>query len=271
MSASPPGRLLHRLGLVLSWWGLDRLALPALRSAVARNAGLLEAQFALGEVLVRRRAWGEAREALREVVLHVPSHAEALGNLALACAHLGAVERAVWALERLAAVGPPGPEPLLLAAALLKKQRRSGDAIAAFRRAAEVGPSVRTVRFFLGEEILGLREWEALVAGHRELHQATPSPPRVRTHTAVAPSNVPRRRPLPAAVSRPLAVVARRVGMWLIEMYHLANGRTQLLLGRLLSSQRRPHEAIRAFQQASFVRQQRLAPSLAWATRRRAR
>ncbi len=271
MTALQPGRHFHRLGVTLSWWGLDSLALPALRAAARSDAGFVEAQFVLGETLLRCGAWRQACESLREVVVRVPDHAEAWGNVALACARQGAVERAVAALERLATLGPGGPEPLLLAAALLKKQRRWADAIATFRRAAEISPSARTVRFFLGEEILGRREWEALVAGHLELHQAATTPQRAAPVARPLRARVvdagTRAKPLRVASPQHPARLWRRVGMLLVELYHVANGRTQLLLGRLLSSQHRPHEAIRSFRQASLLRQQRLEPSPAWAAR----
>lgn len=265
MSAREPGQLLNRAARTLSWWGLDSLAIPAWRAVVRRNGGLLDAHFALGEALLQRAAWREAGEAFREVVVRAPGHAEAWGNIALACARQGAVERAVSALERLAAVGPHGPEPLLLAAALLKKQRRAGAAIATFRRAAGVRPSALTVRFFLGEAILGRCEWEALVASHLESHGLALASPATTATASVAPARAVR-RPL-ADHPQPAFSLWRRLGLWLVERYHVANGRTQLLLGRLLSSQRRPHEAIRAFQQASLLRQQRLEPSPAWAGR----
>jgi tetratricopeptide (TPR) repeat protein len=264
------GRFQHGLGRTLAAWGLDGLAATALRGAVRRNPHCVDCHFILGEALLRRRCWRDAREAFLEVLRRAPGNAEAIGNLAFACAREGAVDRAVRALARLGELRPRDPAPDLLAGALLKRQRRYPEAIAAFRRAARLPSEPRAARFVLGEALLGTVGWARLVEDHAALRaQSAPRPANVGArapHAVGGTPAAPARRPL-----RPVGGPAMRIrrllraaGSRVVELYLVANGVSQIALGRLLASQRRPHDAIRSFRQASALRHQRLDPDAPW-------
>jgi tetratricopeptide (TPR) repeat protein len=258
-------RLGWRFGRACSFWGWDGGAVVGYREALRHDAHFVDAHFALGEAHLRRREWAESVEAFREVVRREPSNPEALGNLALALAQQGAVERAAQALRRLGQARPQEPEPHLLIGALLKKQRRTAEAIASFRHAATLRPAPQGTRFFLGETLLGSKAWVALLQSHREVREAG-APVPVRMRPGSLPVASPRRTP----VARPSRRLRQRLGTTLrrladrtVAAYLVASGKAQLFVGRFIASQRRPHEAIRAFRQA-LAQRARLDPAWAW-------
>ena len=268
MKLDRAARLGWRFGRACSFWGWSGGAVVGYREALRHNAHFVDAHFALGEAHLRRREWAESAEAFREVVRREPRNSEALGNLAFALVQQGAVERAAQALRRLGQARPQEPEPHLLVGALFKKQRRMAEAIAAFRFAATLQPAPPGTRFFLGETLLGGKAWTALLQTHRELREAgvpVPVPVKARAgqRQVTPPQRKPTVRPTHSRLRQRFGVALRRLADRAIAAYLVASGKAQLFLGRFIASQRRPHEAIRAFRQA-LAQRARLDPAWAW-------
>jgi tetratricopeptide (TPR) repeat protein len=228
--------------------GLPGIAAFLLRRAATAHPEQADVSFLLGECELKRGRWPAAATAFERSLRRRPGDIEALGNLTLALVRMGAIERAGQTLRRLIERRPVDPEPRLLLGALLRRQRRTGEAIAAFREAARLHPMPTTRRFFLGETLLGSQEWTRLLATHGEA-QPVASVAAAQTRRAAAT----RQRGLPSSAAKSRGIPPRgrsRIADHVAAAWLVAKGKTRLLLGRIDSTQRRPHEAIRAFREA---------------------
>jgi tetratricopeptide (TPR) repeat protein len=259
-SGSSWARVHFNLGEILTTWGWLGGAVWAYYDAINADPGHTDAFFRLGEILLRRRRWEEAAEALREAIRLQPRHVEAHGNLALALYRQGTLGEAATIIERMTRLRPFEAELHLLRGAILRRRGLHGEAIRAFRWAVNLELHPRTSRFYLGEEVLGRPQWESLVESYRDAKtmDQTTSRSTLRAESVQSCSRERRRHvrgARPAAREKPFGARRRSVpGRSLLNrftaLYHFICGKTRLLLGRVIASQRRPHEAIRAFRQA---------------------
>ena len=174
---SPPvfARFHHLLGLAMEWCGWPAGAEQAFRDALRANPGFPSAHYRLGEALARQGRWLEASRAFKDAVRLKPSSAELQGNLVLALGRAGRWDAVAEELLRLTALRPREGELFVLLGAVLKRSRRHHEAIRAFRWAVRLHPAPPGKRFFLGEELLGLRVWQAVLASwNQALRQPAP-------------------------------------------------------------------------------------------------
>jgi tetratricopeptide (TPR) repeat protein len=157
-------RLHHLLGLAMEWCGWPQGAEQAFRDALRLCPGLRNAHYRLGEALARQGRWLEASRAFAEAVRLQPGSAELQGNLVLALGRAGRWDRVAVELERLTVLRPREGELFVLLGAVLKRLRRHDQAIRAFRWAVRLVPARSSKRCFLGEELLGARGWQQVLA-----------------------------------------------------------------------------------------------------------
>lgn len=165
-AALGPARLHLGLGRLLSLGGWDAGVLRACADALRVDPELGEAHFRMGEAFARRRLWLEASRAFGEAARLAPASVEVQGNLLLALWRAGRREPALRSLRRLIHLRPNQAELHLLRGALLMRLRHPEEAIRAFRWAAGLELSPHWQRFFLGEALLGAREWDAVVRAY---------------------------------------------------------------------------------------------------------
>jgi tetratricopeptide (TPR) repeat protein len=157
-------RLHHLLGLAMEWCGWPQGAEQAFRDALRLSPGFRSAHYRLGEALARQGRWLEASRAFADAVRLQPGSAELQGNLVLALGRAGRWDAVAIGLKRLTVLRPREGEVFLLLGAVLKRLRRHDEAIRAFRWAVRLEPARSTKRFFLGEELLGSRGWQQVLA-----------------------------------------------------------------------------------------------------------
>jgi tetratricopeptide (TPR) repeat protein len=168
--ATPPvfARFHHLLGLAMEWCGWPGGAEQAFRDALRANPGFSSAYYRLGEALARQGRWLEASGAFADAARLKPASAELQGNLVLALARAGRWDKVAEALERFTVLRPREGELFVLLGAVYKRLRRHEEAIRAFRWAVRLHPAPSGKRFFLGEELLGHRGWQAVLTSWRQ-------------------------------------------------------------------------------------------------------
>ena len=166
------------LGLAMEWCGWPQGAEQAFRDALRLSPGFPSAHYRLGEALARQGRWLEASHAFAEAARLQPTSVELQGNLVLALGRAGRWAAVAVALERLTTLRPREGELFVLLGAVLKRLRRHDEAIRAFRWAVRLQPALSTKRSFLGEELLGSRGWQQVLASWGQaLHlSALPQP-----------------------------------------------------------------------------------------------
>jgi tetratricopeptide (TPR) repeat protein len=161
-------RFHHLLGLAMEWCGWPHGAEQAFRDALRLSPAFPSAHYRLGEALARQGRWLEASHAFAEAVRLQPGSVEMQGNLVLALGRAGRWDAVAVQLQRLTALRPREGELFVLLGAVLKRLRRHDEAIRAFRWAVRLEPALSTKRFFLGEELLGIRGWQQVLASWGE-------------------------------------------------------------------------------------------------------
>jgi len=164
--ATPPvfARVHHLLGLAMEWCGWPHGAEQAFRDALRLSPGFPSAHYRLGEALARQGRWLEASQAFADAVRLQPASVELQGNLVLALGRAQRWDAVATELRRLTTLRPREGELFLLLGAVLKRCRRHDEAIRAFRWAVRLAPALSSRRFFLGEELLGHRGWQRVLA-----------------------------------------------------------------------------------------------------------
>jgi tetratricopeptide (TPR) repeat protein len=169
-------RFHHLLGLAMEWCGWQAGAEHAFRDALRVNPSFPSAHYRLGEALGRQGRWREASRAFQQAVRLDPSSAELQGNLVLALARADQWTAVAEELDRLAALRPREGEIFMLLGAVLKRLRRHHEAIRAFRWAVRLELAPTGKRFFLGEELLGPRGWQAVLCSWSQAKGLPPAP-----------------------------------------------------------------------------------------------
>lgn len=268
--AKPHARQLPRTGAAdwrhaaaaraLELLGLCGAAVWAYRRALRRRPADTELCLRLGETLGALGRWDEAAHAFRCAARLRPRCAEAHGNLALALHRVGRDQAALEALRALSALHPRRAELHLLLATWLLRRRHPAEALRAFRAALAADPVPRSTRFFLGEALLGVEEWERLVdeLGHARglatrAHAATPR--RVEARPGLRAWRRARRFP---------QLVGTRVTRRARALARLPLRLALQVAGRGLARAGRAPQAIRCFRRADALRPVRAAwvPSL---------
>ena len=168
-------RVHHFFGVVLEWCGWYGGAIHAFDDALRIEPGFAAAYFRKGETLGRLGRWLEASYCFAGAARVEPSSVEYQGNLVLALACAGQWSAVADAVRRLAGLRPREGELYVLLGAVLTRAQRPGEALRAFRWAVRLNPTTTTKRFFLGEALLGSKEWrEALVAWREALELPGP-------------------------------------------------------------------------------------------------
>jgi tetratricopeptide (TPR) repeat protein len=169
-------RLSYRFGRLLKVMGCARFAAAAYRDAIASCPLWGEAHFERGDALIAARDWTGACAALAESVRLRPEHQEGRANLALALSKSGRASEALAELESLARLLPNDVHLHLLLGALYRRAQRQQDAFRAFRWAVRLPPPPATVRWHLGEAVLGSVDWEAVQQSYRGAAAVGPPP-----------------------------------------------------------------------------------------------
>jgi Flp pilus assembly protein TadD len=164
-----PGRFHYAVGRVLGFWGWTTGAVQAFRDAL-RQAPSPEAQFHLGEALMRLQRWGEAAEVFAVAASLRPSDAEVQGNLVLALGRSGHWKQAEQELRRLIDLRPRQAELHVLHGAVLRIVHRPEEAIRSFRWALRLPAAA--VQFRLGEALLGEVGWQGVMASFETARRA---------------------------------------------------------------------------------------------------
>lgn len=252
------------LARTLELLGLRSAAVWAYQRTLRHRANDADLHLRLGETLAGLERWDAAAHALRHAARLRPRCCETHGNLALALHRAGRDQAALEALSALCALHPRRAELHVLLGAWLRRRHRPAEALRAFRDALSAEPAPPTTRFFLGEAMLGVEEWQALL---RELEHA-----RRTSHaatTAVSPRARPRARggdPTPPARGRERLRATGRalVARWARDAGRLADAFQQLacqprrlallLAGRWHARRGRAAHAIRCFREAQALR-----------------
>jgi tetratricopeptide (TPR) repeat protein len=270
MAAEKWARVQYRVGRAVAWVGWHSGAAQIFREALADDPSLIEALYSLCDALMQGERWVEAAGALRDLTQQVPASVELQGNLVLCLARAGDQDAAIDALDRMIRLRPFQPELHLLKGALYRKRRQHGEAIRAFRWAVSLGHSATVTRFQLGEAILGLEHWQALLQRYESAlavpHEGSSFEPSASALNApplpVLDSVAPDGEPFPLA--RPSGPQTpsppRRLSLRLVEWGELLAGRWQVLLDRHFK-RGDPHLAIRRYRRAWALRSERLGTS----------
>jgi tetratricopeptide (TPR) repeat protein len=222
LDAPPPvvARFHHLLGLAMEWCGWPHGAEQAFRDALRLSPRYPRTHYRLGEALARQGLWLEASHAFAEAVRLQPGSAELQGNLVLALGRAGRWDAVAVALQRLTTLRPREGELFVLLGAVLKRMRRHDEAIRAFRWAVRLKPALSTKRFFLGEELLGARGWQQVLASWSQALGLPSEAEASRSWEEASPLHRHPGPPLePAAGSRPegagaFARLATRLEAW---------------------------------------------------------
>jgi tetratricopeptide (TPR) repeat protein len=199
--ATPPviARFHHLLGLAMEWCGWPHGAEQAFRDALRLSPAFPSAHYRLGEALARQGRWLEASQAFAEAVRLQPGSAELQGNLVLALGRAGRWDAVAVELQRLTTLRPREGELFLLLGAVFKRLRRHEEAIRAYRWAVRLTPAQSGKRFFLGEELLGFRGWQQVLASWGEALGMSAAPDERRPWEETSPLHRHPGPPLEAA------------------------------------------------------------------------
>jgi tetratricopeptide (TPR) repeat protein len=244
---------------VLCLFGWHGGGAAAFRDAARVAPHFAEAHFGRGEALLRCGRYREASLAYREAVRLRPGDLEAHGNLVLSLARGGLGGPAVLALREMIHRCPGDAELRILQGTLLRRLHRQAEAIQAFRSAAGLCPRAGGRRFFLGEALVGAREWRSALEAHGQAQRAELDRARsraVRRPRAPLRRRVPlRARPRTPLLQRPVPVgpivgamadPLVRLARWVTAEMHLAVA--WFHLGH------RPHLALRSLRQGLRLR-----------------
>jgi tetratricopeptide (TPR) repeat protein len=212
-------RFHHLLGLAMEWCGWPHGAEQAFRDALRSSPAFPSAHYRLGEALGRQGRWLEASAAFAEAVRLQPGSAELQGNLVLSLGRAGRWGAVVVALERLTTLRPREGELFVLLGAVLKRLGRHDEAIRAFRWAVRLKPALTTRRSFLGEELLGQRGWQQVLASWSQALGLPAGPETRKPWEEASPLHRHPGPPLEPAVSSPreasaFARFATRLDAW---------------------------------------------------------
>jgi tetratricopeptide (TPR) repeat protein len=250
---------------VLCLLGWHRGGAAAYHDAARAAPQLAEAHFRRGEALLRCRRYREAGLAYREAVRLRPGDLEAHGNLVLALARGGLGGPAVLALREMIHRCPGDAELRVLQGALLRRLHRQAEAIQAFRSAATLRPRAGARRFFLGEALLGAREWRSALEAHDQAQRAEAERSRVAGRSAsrrlprtLLRRSVPRsaRAPRTPLLHRqvPVGAIAREMAAPLVRLATRVAAEAHLVVAWFYLGHR-PHLALRSLRQGLKLRE----------------
>jgi tetratricopeptide (TPR) repeat protein len=156
-----------RFGRLLKAIGCARLSASAFGDAIASCPLWPEPHLELGESLIALSDWEAAERALAQAIRLRPEHAGARGNRALALSKTGRLREAIAELESMARLLPHDVHLHLLLGAVYRRAQRQQDAVRAFRWAVRLPPAPVTVRWHLGEALLGAEAWATVRHSYR--------------------------------------------------------------------------------------------------------
>jgi tetratricopeptide (TPR) repeat protein len=157
LAVSPPYEdLQYALSVSLLRQGRWDDAIAEARTAGEMDRANPEPWIVIGNAEMGRGRYADAAEAYRRATERSPSHAEALFNLANALYGSGDNPGAVRAFDEAMRLRAPTANQWLLRGRILRRVDRAEDALAAFRKAAELDPGNPAVPDAMGRLLLTL-------------------------------------------------------------------------------------------------------------------
>ena len=210
----------------------------AYRTAVDQDSRYVDALVALGELMMKRQRHEAAIELLARARTLSPAHPTARMALSVLLAHQGRLDEAI---EEVEALPPPTrpPRASLWLGELCARTGRFERGVAVLAPFVEKFPDVGSARYVLGDNLLGLKRYEAAIDEFQRALQLDPDLVLARFKRAVAYSRSER----PRLAIRDFQAVGSALGR--IPEYHLELGLAYLAAGELTAARRSAQTALK--------------------------